>query len=222
MGFRGLHQSLVRHLRDRVRNGEISERSLARLAGISQPHIHNVLKGVRFLSPEMADQILTRMQLDVATLLTSAEPVTVSHKHSGAGRHRLVPVLHGRIGPGHPFPLAGRGIETYPFAESELTGLERPAAARLASDPDLGEPFRNGALVLLDLGERIRGMPDEKSYYALDLGHQSAIALVRWVGRHLSIVDGGPNSDGVRPVPVPGGDLLARIRGRVSLVVRKI
>jgi hypothetical protein len=35
-------------LRERVMNGEISERRLAQLTGISQPHMHNVLKGTEF------------------------------------------------------------------------------------------------------------------------------------------------------------------------------
>ena len=41
------------HLRTRIQNGELTERSLARLTGISQPHIHNVLKGAKILSPEL-------------------------------------------------------------------------------------------------------------------------------------------------------------------------
>ncbi|HEY6392524.1 MAG TPA: XRE family transcriptional regulator, partial [Bryobacteraceae bacterium] len=49
---------LLTHVRDRIHNGELTERGFARLIGISQPHAHNVLKGVRNLSPQIFDSIL--------------------------------------------------------------------------------------------------------------------------------------------------------------------
>ena len=51
MDFRELQIRLVAVLKSRLKNGELSERRMAHLTGISQPHIHNVLKGVRILSP---------------------------------------------------------------------------------------------------------------------------------------------------------------------------
>ncbi|HEY7393104.1 MAG TPA: helix-turn-helix domain-containing protein [Bryobacteraceae bacterium] len=62
---------LLRHLRDRIRQGEITERSLAKITGISQPHLHNVLKGKRLLSTEKADRILSYLRLDLRALLDS-------------------------------------------------------------------------------------------------------------------------------------------------------
>ncbi len=53
----------------RVRNGEITERGLARRTGISQPHIHNVLKGKRFFSWEAADAVLLELGLTVEDLV---------------------------------------------------------------------------------------------------------------------------------------------------------
>ena len=41
---------------------------LARITGISQPHIHNVLKGKRLLSPEKADEVLRQLQIDLLDL----------------------------------------------------------------------------------------------------------------------------------------------------------
>jgi plasmid maintenance system antidote protein VapI len=62
--------SLLRdHLRLRIRNGLITERGLARKTGLSQSHIHNVLKGARILTPEVADQILRHMKLSILELV---------------------------------------------------------------------------------------------------------------------------------------------------------
>lgn len=71
--FAQLHARLIEHLLERVRNGEITERGLSRLTGVSQPHIHNVLKGKRLLSPASADGILRHLHIDVLDLLEPHE-----------------------------------------------------------------------------------------------------------------------------------------------------
>ena len=69
MNFYDLHQRLTAELRERVRSGRSTERSLARQMGISQPHMHNVLKGEKSFSPEMADEILRRLGIDLLDLI---------------------------------------------------------------------------------------------------------------------------------------------------------
>ena len=69
MNFAELHERLVDHLKERVRSGELTERGLARVTRISQPHIHNVLKGKRVLSVGTADEILLQLKLDLLDLM---------------------------------------------------------------------------------------------------------------------------------------------------------
>jgi plasmid maintenance system antidote protein VapI len=52
----------------RMANGESTERSLAGRVGVSQPQIHNVLKGARKLTPELADRILQVLGISVLDL----------------------------------------------------------------------------------------------------------------------------------------------------------
>jgi transcriptional regulator with XRE-family HTH domain len=73
MTFNDLHQLLLEELRQRVHSGAATERGLARLSGISQPHLHNVLKGKRKLSLTKADGILHRLQIDLLQLLEPEE-----------------------------------------------------------------------------------------------------------------------------------------------------
>jgi hypothetical protein len=73
MTFQELQSRLVNHLRERVRSGELTERGLARLTGVSQPHIHNVLKGSKAFSVGAADLILFHLKLDVLDLLQPIE-----------------------------------------------------------------------------------------------------------------------------------------------------
>ena len=73
MTFHELQQRLLEELRQRVRSGAATERGLARLSGISQPHLHNVLKGKRLLSMDKADDLLRHLQIDVLQLILPEE-----------------------------------------------------------------------------------------------------------------------------------------------------
>jgi len=67
--FGELQLRLVRHLQGRIRGGEITERRLARVVDVSQPHLHNVLKGKHAFSMAMADKILRHLKLDLLDLI---------------------------------------------------------------------------------------------------------------------------------------------------------
>jgi hypothetical protein len=73
MTFQDLQQRLIEELRLRVRSGVATERGLARLSGISQPHLHHVLKGKRTFSIEKSDEVLRRLQIDVLHLILPDE-----------------------------------------------------------------------------------------------------------------------------------------------------
>jgi plasmid maintenance system antidote protein VapI len=73
VNFHNLESLLVNELQERVRSGALTERHLAKLTGLSQPHVHNVLKGKRSFSPETADRIMASLSLDVLDLIDSAQ-----------------------------------------------------------------------------------------------------------------------------------------------------
>ena len=75
MTFHDLHGALIDHLNQCVQSGEITERGLARRTGISQPHIHNTLKGKRLFSWKNADAILSELDLDLLDLIHRSELV---------------------------------------------------------------------------------------------------------------------------------------------------
>ncbi len=69
MDFETLQRRLLALVNSSVQNGEMTERGLARMIGISQPHMHHILKGARGLSVETADRILRRLNLSVVDLI---------------------------------------------------------------------------------------------------------------------------------------------------------
>jgi transcriptional regulator with XRE-family HTH domain len=81
MDFRRFHERLTANLHQRISSGEITERGLARLTGVSQPHIHNVLRGKRVLSSEMADRVLHRLHTDLLDLVDPNELLEWARRH---------------------------------------------------------------------------------------------------------------------------------------------
>jgi len=73
MTFHELQQRLLDELRQRVRSGAATERGLARISGISQPHLHNVLKGKRLLSMGQGHEVLRSLEIDILRLIHPEE-----------------------------------------------------------------------------------------------------------------------------------------------------
>lgn len=71
--FAVLCARLIQQVKLRINSGEFTERGLARILGISQSQTHNVLKGARRLQMQLADRILTKLDLSAMDLLDEAE-----------------------------------------------------------------------------------------------------------------------------------------------------
>ena len=71
--FGVLQARLIQFVNTLIQNGDYTERGLARVLGVSQPQIHNVLKGARTLKPDLADRLLGKLGMDVTDLLKTAE-----------------------------------------------------------------------------------------------------------------------------------------------------
>ncbi|HSW49326.1 MAG TPA: helix-turn-helix transcriptional regulator, partial [Bryobacteraceae bacterium] len=226
MHFYELHGRLLAALRDRVENGELSERRLARLTGISQPHMHNVLKGKRILSNRAADIICLRLGLSVTDLLGRDELASAKRTPPGTEQDRLVevPVLEGRLGPGLPLPHKRGRLEQYPFLRSSLASVEAPVMARLAHDHRIAGMFREGDLVLLDVTVSRRLNPERGEFFVIN---RHGEGIVRHIRRHRSdlLELRGVTPDGLTPaeaLPLGGNHLLDVVRARIAWVGRSL
>jgi hypothetical protein len=77
INFQELQHRLRAFVVKRVNAGEYTERGLARTLGVSQPQLHNVLKGARVLKPEFADVLLNHFRIGVLDLIVEKEPPAV-------------------------------------------------------------------------------------------------------------------------------------------------
>lgn len=75
--FSALQERLIAHVNTRIQNGDFTERGLAKILCISQPQMHNVLKGARKLQIDLADRLLAKLEISISDLL-GPEVVPVS------------------------------------------------------------------------------------------------------------------------------------------------
>jgi hypothetical protein len=223
--FSDLQNSLVESLRDRVRNGELTERSLARLVGVSQPHMHNVLKGARLLSPSLVDQILQQLRLSVLDLID--RDYLSDHLQASDGEEGLyayLPVLQGQVGPSHSWPASVERYERFPVQRSTIAGMHSPVVAKLADDPRMFPLFTAGDLVLLDQTHQVRTAIEQDSYYIVKRGQCGLVRRLRLSGRTLYLIpeDGADHPAGWERVSLDGMQIQHVVRAKAMLLAKPV
>lgn len=211
MDFALLQERLVTLVRNRVRSGEVTERGLATLAGVSQPHVHNVLKGARRLSPDMADHLLRLLHISLFDLL-EREEIGNALEPPASAAYRIIRCLRKPLEPGRALPE--EGDETYPFRAVDLDDLEDPVAAQLGKDPLLPQPLHEHDWVLLDRGEGIRLRPSQGLYVVQIRG----AAVVRFAQR----VEGVWEVASLGRLPVDDQAILDVMKAKVVWMGRRL
>jgi hypothetical protein len=215
MYFVELKARLIGVARQRVRNGLNTERGLARDCGISQPHMHNLLKHKRMLSSRSADQLLRGLGLTIPDLLW--RPVD-----GEVPEIRNVPVLRMAIGPGREAPFHIHRSHM-PLPVELLNGLVDPVLARLAPDLLLPRTFAPNDLVLLDQNPVLRAAPSGQAYWVVAEGGGLRVRALRTRGARILIGDGIDTEAGAwRVLERRRRRLTDAIRARVVWVGRKL
>jgi hypothetical protein len=212
MSFRKLQDNLIQVLRERVHNGEISERRLAKITGVSQPHIHNVLKGVRELSPGLSDRILQEFRLSVRDLWGDDARVDWG-----------IPIVQDPVGPGHRFPRECYG-GSHPFSLEVKDRWTHPVVFRLVRDPQMEPDLLEKDMVLVDRAQAVRRTPDAHSLYLVEFAGWGLVRYVRRedAGIYLAAT-GTPGTPGPwRRADLDGRDILEVIRGRIVWIGRQM
>jgi hypothetical protein len=219
MYFGLLHLRLVDYMRGRVRSGAITERGLARLAGISQPHLHHVLKGTRLLSTRMADQVVLNLRLTALDLVEEHELGLRRGRPDLASPQYTEVALVGDLGPGYPFPDLKAETGHLPFPTLELAGTAQPVAVRLAPDPHAPPLFKTGDIVLLDILLSASQALDPGSYYAIDTDGSGCLRRVEQQDGLLLLSAGaGPVSPAC--ISLQDRNILEVVRARVIWIGR--
>lgn len=214
-----LYATLIATLRQRIANGQLSERKLARMVQMSQPHVHNVLNGTRNFSLPACDQVLRRLEMTVYDLLPDA-PASRGESFPRSADLRFtveVPVMEGRLGPGMPLPGAPDPFQSYPFRGSWIAALEGAVLVRLGPDPSMQTLFQADDLVLLDQARTARLHPDPQGFYVINRRGEGLLRRA-WLGPSRGQLYAAPLTGTPELIPIwPLSDqhLLDVVRARV-------
>jgi hypothetical protein len=148
------------------------------MIGISQPHMHNVLKGVRTLSPEISDSILNLLHISLLDLTTPRDMAAHFQLRGALDPVSKLPFLDTPIGPAKPRPPTidrQRSQTPFPAAAAPPTLV----VARLALDPHMDTTLARCDIALLDTSERQRAEASPEGLYAVERAGELVLRYMR-------------------------------------------
>jgi hypothetical protein len=218
--FHDLHRKLVDLAREKVRTGQVTERGLARMCGMSQPHMHNVLKGIRSLSTSSADRLMTGLGIHVADLLWGVSASISSREIAGIV---AVPLVRNRIGPGTTGVLTVfRG--NIPMPGSLMKNLIEPVAAHLAPDLVMPAALAANDLVLLDQSPLVRAAPAGKGVWIVAEDSGLRARYLRLAGTRLLVGNEVTRGDPQQwlSIPLQRRNILEIVRAHIVWIGREM
>ena len=211
-----LYQCLVDEARMRVKTGAVTERALARQCGLSQPHMHNVLKNIRVLSTGSASRLMHALDLNI--------PQLVWHRQmEGSSGVCAVPMLRNRLGPGTSLCLSS--FSGYvPFPAGIVERLVTPVAARLGADLVMPKALSCNDLALLDQNSAARTLPGAESCWVVSENGAIRIRYVRMGGTKLYVANEQTVNQRAKwdVISLQGKNILDIIKARIVWVGRDL
>jgi transcriptional regulator with XRE-family HTH domain len=222
--FQDAQLKLLAYVRDRIQNGELTERRLARLISISQPHVHNVLKGVRKLSPEIFDSILKYFQISILDLAPLEELEASLRRKTGPERVAEVAFLESLVGPGRRWPTAVNRRRTFPLPFPALVAPVDLVMAHLARDPFMYATVADSDIALLDTFEERRSELSPYGLYAVSRSDGDVVLRYIRQGARSYYLLSDVNMDEPtqwEQLPIAASELLDRVKARVRWLGRE-
>ena len=179
MTYQDAQSKLLALVRDRIQNGELTERGLARRIGVSQPHVHNVLKGARNLSPEIFDSMLEHFEMSLLDLAAAEDLEASLRGRRLAERTAEVAFLVSPIGPAMPWSTDTDRRRRFPLPFPSFVAPPSLVMAQLAGDRDLPATLQGADLALLDLSAQRRRDIVPDGLYAVSRGGEALLRYIR-------------------------------------------
>jgi hypothetical protein len=223
---------LLMYVRSQIRNGELTERGFARLIGISQPHVHNVLKGVRNFSPKIFDLALKYFHLSLLDLAPSGELEAHLRSRRLPQRSAEVPFLDRPIGPGMPWPAGLNRRKNFPLPFPSLSAPENDAPANLVmasliADPSMRATLGSSDVALLDISPSRSSTLAPQGLFVVERGTEAGFeAVIRYIrpgahGYYLATDSTLDTPADWEPYPVSASELAAAVKASVLWIGRE-
>jgi hypothetical protein len=181
--YQDVQLRLLAYVRSQISNGELTERGFARLIGISQPHVHNVLKGVRNLSPKIFDLALKYFHLSLLDLVPLGELEAHLQRGRVPRRSAEVPFLDRPIGPGMPWPLGLNRSKKFPLPFPSTQAPANLVMVSLIADPGMRATLGSSDVALLDTSPSRSSALPPQGLFVVERGTAAAgiEAVIRYI-----------------------------------------
>jgi hypothetical protein len=170
---------LLTYVRNQVSNGELTERSFARFTGISQPHAHNVLKGVRTLSPEMFDLLLRYFHLSLLDLAPIEDIEAQLQRRRMPERCAEIAFLECPIGPGRTWHPEVNWRKTFPRPFPSGDTPQGLVMASLVTDPAMMATLGSYDIALLDTTDYVSTLLSPYGLYVIERRQEVVLRYIR-------------------------------------------
>lgn len=223
MTFQDAQLKLLAYVLNQIRNGELTERGFARSVGISQPHVHNVLKGVRNLSPEFFDLALKYFHLDMLDLVPLPELDAHLRSRRTPQHSAEVPFIDGPIGPGMPWPARLSPRQKFPLPFPSTTAPPNLVMASLIVDPSMPSTAAHD-VALLDTAPTVPSKLDPQSLFVIELctdaGREAVLRYIRPGAQHYYLATDLTLDTPAdwEPLTLSASELAAAIKARVRWI----
>ncbi len=221
MTFQDAQLRLLTYVRSQIRNGELTERGFARLIGISQPHVHNVLKGVRNLSPEFFDLALKYFHLSLLDLIPLDELEAHLRNRRTPYRSVEVPFLNGPIGPGMPWPTGLNPRKNFPLPFPAIEAPANLVMASLIDDPSMPSTAACD-VALLDTSPTSPFKLAPQSLFVVERGNEAVLRYIRPGSHHYYLATDVTLDTPAdwEPLRLSDSELAAAVKARVRWIGR--
>ncbi len=216
MHIEDLYDRLVDVARQRIRAGELTERGLSRMCGLSQPHMHNVLKNIRTLSAGSAGRLMDALGVTLPELVWR-------FRDEDASAVRVIPIVRNRIGPGIEAVLSSwRGF--MPFSKGLVEPLSSPVVAQVAPDLVLPSAVAANDFILLDQNPEVRSRPGGEKCWVVSDGSGLRIRYVKVSGTKIYLANENTVADPRQwqAIPLQDRDITDIVRARIVWIGRQL
>jgi len=220
-----VQEKLRQLLKERIALGA-TQRQIAEALDIEQAHVSRFLNGRGNFRIATLNQLFRYLGIDLEDLISVEEMMKrVPRLDYANSDYADVPLLKGKLGPGHPFPPEGR-IEGYrAFLRSFVSEFHRPLLIAVSSKEDAMVPAVQPLdFVLLDTNPARRRAPNLDRIYAVSLEGGAGLRHCGLAGNSLVLVAENPSWREGKAVEVSleDKDILSIVRGEVVWISREL
>jgi transcriptional regulator with XRE-family HTH domain len=220
-----VQEKLRELLKERIALGA-TQRQIAESLDIEQAHVSRFLNGRGNFRIATLNLLFRYLGIDLEDLIPVEEMMKrVPRLDYANSDYADIPLLKGKLGPGHTFPPEGR-IEGYrAFLRSFVKAFHRPVLIAISAKEEAMIPsIQPLDMVLLDTDPAKRRAPQLDRIYAVSLEGGAGLRHCGLAGNSLVLIAENPSwrEGKAAEISLDEKDILTIVRGEVVWVGRKL